>query len=269
MLLTMDVIAKQFTFIFKRKRNDVLYCVMFFVGVIVIIHSLYAYRLFIDSINTKNKTSHSITSVVLRLPMDLPKNSRENATDNKEDISIKNSMLNLQLNGIIASTLKTRSQAIITINEKAKFYSTGDKLDDLPDVKITDIDNNSVTIDNNGSRQRIAFIDEPDISSRVPAPSLPHDSAPHSLSDIIITNFIYQQEALQGVRLNARGPVERFIATGLRPGDIAIKMNNHPLTQETSAKAALQEFVTLNSAQFTVIRNGQEALVNVSVTEND
>ena len=129
--------------------------------------------------------------------------------------------------------------------------------------------NNIVTIDNNGARQRIVFIDEPDISSRAPAPSLPHDSAPHSLSDIIITNFIYQQEALQGVRLNARGPVERFIATGLRPGDIAIKMNNHPLTQEASAKAALQEFVTLNSAQFTVIRNGQEALVNVSVTEND
>ena len=128
--------------------------------------------------------------------MNLPKNSRENATDNKEDVSIKNSMLDLQLNGIIASTLKTRSQAIITINEKAKFYSTGDKLDDLPDVKITDIDNNSVTIDNNGSRQRIAFIDEPDIFSRAPAPSLPHDSAPHSLSDIIITNFIYQQEAL-------------------------------------------------------------------------
>lgn len=51
----MDVIAKQFTFIFKRKRNDVLYCVMFFVGVIVIIHSLYAYRLFIDFINTKTK----------------------------------------------------------------------------------------------------------------------------------------------------------------------------------------------------------------------
>lgn len=63
--------------------------------------------------------------------MNLPKNSRENATDNKEDVSIKNSMLDLQLNGIIASTLKTRSQAIITINEKAKFYSTGDKLDDL------------------------------------------------------------------------------------------------------------------------------------------
>ena len=268
-LLTMDVIAKQFTFIFKRKRNDVLYYVMFFVGAIVIIHSFYTYRLFIDSINTKNKTSHSITSVALKLPMNLPKNSRENATDNKEDVSIKNSMLNLQLNGIIASTLKTRSQAIITINEKAKFYSTGDKLDDLPDVKIMDIDNNSVTIDNNGSRQRIAFIDEPDISPEVPAPSLPHNSAPHSLNDIIITNFIYQQEALQGVRLNARGPVERFIATGLRPGDIAIKMNNHPLTQETSAKAALQEFVTLNSAQFTVIRNGQEALVNVSITDND
>lgn len=98
--------------------------------------------------------------------MNLPKNSRENATDNKEDVSIKNSMLNLQLNGIIASTLKTRSQAIITINEKARFYSTGDKLDDLPDVKITDIDNNSVTIDNNGTRQHIVFIDEPDISSR-------------------------------------------------------------------------------------------------------
>ena len=53
----MDVIAKQFTFIFKRKRNDVLYCVMFFVGVIVIIHSLYAYRLFIDYINTKKNQS--------------------------------------------------------------------------------------------------------------------------------------------------------------------------------------------------------------------
>ncbi|POT54522.1 type II secretion system protein GspC [Citrobacter amalonaticus] len=265
----MDVIAKQFTFIFKRKRTNVLYCVLFFVSVIVIIHSLYVYRVFIDSSNAKSKTSHSINAVVLRLPMNLPKNSRGNAPDNKEDVSIKNSTLNLQLNGIIASTLKTRSQAIITINEKAKFYSTGDKLDDLPDVKITDIDNNSVTVDSNGSRQRIVFIDEPDISSRVPAPSLPHDSAPHSLSDIIITNFFYQQEALQGVRLNTRGPVVRFIATGLRPGDIAIKMNNHPLTQEASAKAALQEFVTLNSAQFTVIRNGQEALVNVSVTEND
>ena len=69
--------------------------------------------------------------------------------------------------------------------------------------------------------------------------------------------------------MNIRPDADGSLAEGLKPGDLAIKMNNYSLTRKESAEAAIQALASLRTAQFTVVRNGQEELVNVSTNTRD
>lgn len=266
----MDNRIKHLADAIKQQLQTVLCALLICLSAILIIYSVYSYAQFSRELNTQEEPAGTPPrAVVISLPMtpsqiasDTPKNSAKTQQHERTP-------LNLIVNGVIASTIKDRSQAIITMNDKTEIYTSGDYIEDLPGAFISSIDSNSVTINDNGELQPFMLIDSPELSLSAPPSPVSTETNAAYLGDILITNLVYQQEALQGVRLNIRTDASGSRPSGLKPGDLAIKMNNYSLTRKDSAEAAILALASLRTAQFTVVRNGQEELINVSTDTDD
>jgi general secretion pathway protein C len=172
--------------------------------------------------------------------------------------------LALTLTGIIASDDRVFSQAIITSQGGPRNYNQGEYIEGLSGVFIEKIDINTVRINNNGTSQLMTLLDEdPTPPSKAPEQT----KKTRFLSDFIISNPVYENEKLTGVKLYPRGAASRFTRLGFKSGDIALKINNHILSEPEGMKAALNELSTLGSAQFTVLRNSNEKLINASTMD--
>ena len=172
--------------------------------------------------------------------------------------------LDLTLTGIISSTDRKFSQAIIVSNGGTRNYNQGEYIEGLQNVLVEKIDENTVDINNNGMRQHVVFLE--DYESRSREILQPMEGNRH-LSDFIVGNPVYVHDQLKGVRLNPRGSNDNFRRLGFQPADIAIKINNHVLTDAVEMKAALDALNSLGSAQFTVLRNNSEKLINASTMD--
>jgi len=266
----MDTRIKHLAGTVKAQRQTVLCGLTLCLSAILIIYSTYDYVQFYK----RSRAQESIPANPRpRTPLNLPTALAQSATatpNNNDKIrQSEHSPLNLIVNGVIASTMKNRSQAIITVNNKTEIYNFGDYIEDLPGVFITAIGSNGIIINNHGDLQPFILIDSPELSLSAPPLSESPEKDDIYLDDLLITHLVYQQEALQGIRLNIRPDADGSLAEGLKPGDLAIKMNNYSLTRKESAEAAIQALASLRTAQFTVVRNGQEELVNVSTNTRD
>lgn len=172
--------------------------------------------------------------------------------------------LDLTLTGIISSNDRKFSQAIIVSNGGTRNYNQGEYIEGLQNVLIEKIDENTVDINNNGMRQQVVFLDD---YESLPRETLQPMEGNRHLSDFIVGNPVYVHDQLTGVRLNPRGSNDNFRRLGFLPADIAIKINNHVLTDPVEMKAALNALNSLGSAQFTVLRNNSEKLINASTMD--
>ncbi|MBV7407266.1 hypothetical protein [Enterobacter sp. ENT03] len=135
-------------------------------------------------------------------------------------------------------------------------------------VFIAAIEFNGITVNYDGDTQLFAL---PESAGLLSAPLSSENPEKNNiyLDYLLITNLVYQLEALQGIRLNIRPDADRSLTVGFKPGDLTIKMNNYSLMRNESVEAAMQALASLLTAQFTVVRNGQEELVNVSTNTRD
>ena len=266
----MDTRIKHLTVTIKQQRQAVLCGLLIFLSAILIIYSMYDYAQFYNRFNMQVELAGAQHSrAAIKLPINIPQSAAVMSVNNDKNRQRERVPLNLIVNGVIASTIKNRSQAIITVNNKTEIYNSGDYIEGLPGIFIAKIDSNSITVNNNGELQPFILIDSPELSLSAPPSSASTQTVTAYLGDILITNLVYQQEALQGIRLNIRTDTDSTLTPGLNPGDLAIKMNNYSLTRKESAEAAIQALASLRTAQFTVVRNGQEELVNVSTNTDD
>ncbi|WP_318377168.1 type II secretion system protein N [Enterobacter sp.] len=262
----MDTRIQQLAGAIKQQRQTVLCGLLVCLSAILIIYSVYDYAQLSRKFTPQDEPAGvSRRMAAFSLPMNMPQNTEALPKNSDNATQHQNTPPNLIVNGVIASTLKNRSQAIITVNNKTEIYNFGDYIEDLPGVFISSIDSNSVTINNNGEPQNFILNDSPELSLS----SAASETGTVYLGDLLITNLVYQQDALQGIRLNMRTDAAGSLTAGLKPGDLAIKMNSYSLTRKDSAEAAIQALASLRTAQFTVLRDGQEELVNVSTDADD
>ena len=221
-----------------------------------------------ESIRTANATSISVTAVTDKVQVNL------NMDDGSHEVSlaaakpatttVAPTSLALTLTGIIASDDRVFSQAIITSQGGPRNYNQGEYIEGLSNVFIEKIDINTVSLNNNGTSQIMTLLDEePTPSSQTQEQT----KKARFLSDFIISNPVYENEKLTGVKLYPRGAASRFTRLGFKFGDIALKINNHILSEPEEMKAALNELGTLGAAQFTVLRNSNEKLINASTMD--
>jgi len=253
-------------FIWLYKHSQQMLCVaLTSISTFVLIISA---NIFYEYINNKNAWIISLSSEVNKVPFKLNLDD-SGPTDNvaithtapsSEEIA----PLPLTLTGIISSNDRKFSQAIIFSNGSTRNYNQGEYIEGLQNVLIEKIDVNTVDINNNGIRQHVVFLD--DYESPTSETFQPMESNRH-LSDFIVGNPVYVHDQLTGMRLKPRGSNNNFRRLGFQPADIAIKINNFVLTDPDEMKAALNALNSLGSAQFTVLRNNSEKLINASTMD--
>jgi general secretion pathway protein C len=180
------------------------------------------------------------------------------------------SLPSLTINGILASSHPGRSIAIISSSDGQHTYKEGDQLSGVPQYRIKTINPNSVVVINNSSQSHeIEFLKDHIALSPVPQDSVKsHDNSfakSASLADYITANPIYIKGTLKGLRLNPGKDEKLFSAWGLARGDVAVKINNFILTNDTQLQDALADLSFLRSAQLTIIRNEQSHLININL----
>ncbi|WP_148677774.1 type II secretion system protein GspC [Klebsiella sp. RIT-PI-d] len=204
----------------------------------------------IDNLDTKNKWHLSTTPLT---QPGMPVSSAE-----KVDI-----LPTITVSGIINSSDKLTSRAILLEGEDQNVYAINDVLKSAANTRITDITKNEVTLKSGAQTHRLSLLAE--LPSGAAAPEDAHHTA--VLSDFIETKPVRGNNVLHGLRIFPRQQAERFTGSSLEPGDMAIRLNNISLTQQDNIIKAQEALRHLQIAQFTVLRNSSPRLINISVQQ--
>lgn len=176
-------------------------------------------------------------------------------------------LLDIKLSGIIMSTNKSASRAIIKEGEQQASYMLNQALSSSPSSRIVAIDKNQVTLVHQGQEVRLKLLEELSSSTQQSQKEEGNTSQQSSLADFITTSIVQEKNVLRGLRLLPRDNAHSFSGTELLPGDIAVRLNNLSLTQQADLNQAQEALNRLQMVQFTVMRNSLPRLVNVSVNQ--
>lgn len=175
---------------------------------------------------------------------------------------------NILLSGIIHSSDKLTSRAIVLEGGEQNVYSINDVLKSSSKIRITNITKNQVFLSLDGHTQQLTLLSDLTLSSA----SAEHGTANEALSNIVLSSYIEaspvnDKNGLRGLRLLPRENAASFFRASLEPGDIAIQLNNISLTQRENIAKAQQALNHLQRAQFTVVRKASPQIINVTVQQ--
>lgn len=182
--------------------------------------------------------------------------------------------LNVRLIGVSASSVPSRSAAIIEQRGQQSVYVVGDQLEGTS-VTINAIYADRVILDNGGSEeslpledigeQRPAFSLQIEGSSTEPATANRVDEAaerikanPQSMLDYVDISPLMQDGKLQGYRLRPGNQPQLFSDAGFESGDVAIAINGLDLTNMQEAMEAGQLLRDARILTITVLRNNEQ-----------
>lgn len=185
---------------------------------------------------------------------------RTTSTPQKEDV-----ITGIHLYGIIHSTNKLISRAILSEDGLQSSYAINDRLKSFNNVRVTDITKNKVVFSSGGHTQQLTLLD--DLMPSSVSEDREKYQATAALSDFIDTHPVVEQGSVRGLRLLPRSKSTLFSRASLEPGDIVIKLNNVYLTQQADIEKAQEMLKHLQMAQFTLLRNASPHVMNVSVNQ--
>ncbi|GAA4891324.1 type II secretion system protein GspC [Ferrimonas pelagia] len=188
--------------------------------------------------------------------------------------------LRILLTGLVASSIEERGIAIIESGGSQETYSIGEK------IKSTNASLHEVYADRaiilNQGRYETLMLDGMEYTRemsnetqrlREPRPSSQASSGanqavaqvrealladPGKITDFISFSPVRSDGALRGYRLNpGREGRELFMASGLKPNDIAVSVNGYDLTNLAEAAQLMGELQELTDASLMVERDGQ------------
>ncbi|WP_024872346.1 type II secretion system protein GspC [Tolumonas lignilytica] len=185
------------------------------------------------------------------------------------------SRLNAQLTGIMASSIPSRSIAIIARNNQQQSYQIGDVIQGT-DARIDQILPDRVIITRQ-QQQEALLLDEnasatTASSSAVSAPASISDvrqqllKNPGQLLDYLSITPVRENNQLKGYRLNPGHHSDIFNQSGLQPNDLAISINGLDLRNSSEAAQAMQQLTHMSEMNITVERNGidQDVYINLA-----
>jgi len=170
------------------------------------------------------------------------------------------------LSGIIHSSDKLTSRAIVLEGGEQNVYSINDVLKSASTVRIINITKNQVFFSSDGHIHQLKLLSNLTLSSASPKQRAAHETLSNIvLSDYIDARPVEDKDVLRGLRLLPRENAASFFRASLEPGDIAIQLNNISLTQRENIAKAQEVFNHLQRAQLTVVRKSLPQVINVSV----
>ncbi|WP_263079718.1 type II secretion system protein GspC [Endozoicomonas sp. Mp262] len=182
------------------------------------------------------------------------------------------SRLAARITGIVASSEPSHSLAIIKVGGSDKTYHIGETLKGTR-AKVHEIYPDRVILLN--GEQFESLLMYPDEAGKKPRPVARYQSKsvkqaiarvrsnPASLSEIVSISPMRKNGELQGYRINPTGNPALFKKLGLKPGDLAVAINGHDLTDQSQAMKILTSLPELNQISLTVEREGQQYQIDI------
>lgn len=194
--------------------------------------------------------------------------------------------LQLQLMGVFATEDASRDMAIIANGASQALYAVGDALPGGANVKLSKVLSDRVLLENNGRFELLWLYDEANrarprpTATKAPEPlrasaKISRDVATkyananeltaESLADVVKVSL--KREAGEVVGFEVRPGRDRgvFDAMGLQAGDVVTAVNGTALTDTRVAVDVARGLREARSATLTILRNGQEETLEVSL----
>lgn len=204
----------------------------------------------------------------------------ENSSAVKQDAP--RTRLNLTLTGVLASTVPSRSIAVIINAGQEASYGIGDTITGTP-AKLRDILPDRVILSNQGQDETLMLDGEefkaPGREGAATRPAAPSGQTsisqlrddlvknPGKLLDYITISPVMQDGKLQGYRINPGKDVAFFHRMGLQSNDLAISINGNDLRDNAQAMQIMNQLSSMTEMNLTVERNGQSQDVYIKLTE--
>lgn len=171
--------------------------------------------------------------------------------------------LDIIINGIVMTSRSADTFILVSEGGSQKRYRVNDTLQSNPAIKIRKINRTSVIFESHNNIEKVTLHPVLSLDS---TERLPSGSA-YVLADVLTATPVRDGNILHGLRLQPKTGYDGFENTLLQPGDVAIRLNNIPLSGPDEIAEAISSLLTLQSVQFTVRRNGVPRVINVSVSD--
>jgi general secretion pathway protein C len=189
--------------------------------------------------------------------------------------SAPKSRLNAQLTGIMASSIASRSLAIIARNGQQQSYVIGDVIQGT-DARIDNILPDRVLITRQGQQEAL-YLDENTANSPA-APAITANQSlpdvrqkllknPGQLMDYLTITPVKENNQLKGYRLNPGRDPAIFAQLGLQANDLAISINGLDLRNNVEAMQAMQQLSHQTEMNISVERNGETQDIYVNLAQ--
>jgi len=189
--------------------------------------------------------------------------------------SAPKSRLNAQLTGIMASSIASRSLAIIARNGQQQSYVISDVIQGT-DARIDNILPDRVLITRQGQQEAL-YLDEntanlPAAPAIIANQSLPDIRQkllknPGQLMDYLTITPVKENNQLRGYRLNPGRDPAIFAQLGLQANDLAISINGLDLRNNVEAMQAMQQLSHQTEMNISVERNGETQDIYVNLAQ--
>jgi type II secretion system protein C len=214
---------------------------------------------------------------------DLQAGSVEPTTAQPIQENVKQTRLQMRLEGIVKAGKKSDSVAIIEIDNQSKRYRAGDKLPVAAGVVLRSIDVDRIILDNNGSLEELLLFTENMLQQRRSSALEPEEEPtglidqtsndevtammgsyleqitqnPGSVSQLMKFSVHTQDGKLAGFKIGAAGNPEDFSRLGLEDGDIVTHVNGVDLSDYRKAMSLYNEMQDLSEVRVQLVRQGQ------------
>ena len=199
-------------------------------------------------------------------------------------IDAPDTRLKLVLHGVFASEESGKAQAIIADPRgKEEHYAVGDKLPG--NAELSEVYPDRVILQRNGRYETLRMTPDsrskarPVARSPVKTVAQKHEQrireirqkikqSPKSLIQAVrAMPFMGEGGAMVGYTLTPGQEPELFKDLGLKPGDVAVQINDIRLDSKANGMQALKSIQSGDSASITILRGGQEQVMNLRMPE--
>ncbi|HEY7774841.1 MAG TPA: type II secretion system protein GspC [Marinagarivorans sp.] len=197
---------------------------------------------------------------------------------------VKETKLNLKLQGVIASNEPSKSWAIIGEASSQALYKAGDALPGVRGVKLKSIAELWVILDNNGKAEKLWLYGEDDkkfvATRRTPAPvAPPEDDNVHkaevdesavkdikSIGDVVRFMVATEGGQMIGYKVRPGRKRELFDQVGLKNNDIVVSVNGIEVNEPQKVREVYQALKTATEANLEVMRDGSTQFIQIRMS---
>jgi general secretion pathway protein C len=178
-----------------------------------------------------------------------------------------------EIEGIVSSDDAWLSFAVIKTPGGQKSYREGEALTGFNDAFIQEINKDNVVVNYEGATQVLA-LNKPDYFKggvdSGPVSKSTKDAGAESvhLDDYLVLKPLIDKGQLEGYNINPRNASSFYSHSGLKKGDVAVKVNSVDMTDEAKAKSIIANWSKMKEAEVVVRRHAHLENIRVNVLNN-